>query len=197
MTGAVVVKDGAGGNTARVDGSNRLHTFDVSRSEATQALIEGNGFTITTGSITLTSDSPSALLFIKNTDSDPWIITRIFSNTSVSQDGPGTYNLEIVGNAVTGSLIDSGADGAAANLNFGSPRELSSIIKIGSEGSSVNEGNPIIDSIVPTAGNRLLISGDPVAVPSGASAMIRVTPPAGNTSMDVQVGFVLYRANEG
>lgn len=194
MSGDSTIVDGRTGNTAKVDSSNRIHAFSVGRSEASQALLDGDGFTITTGSITLTTDDPSALLFIKNTNAFPWVITRVFSNTELSADGIGKYTLEIIGNSTTGTLIDAGTDGVAANLNFGSPKVLDSVIKIGVQGSMVDQGDPVINSIVPTTGNRLLISGDPLAVPAGSSVVIRVTPPTGNTSMDVQVGVVLYRA---
>ncbi len=194
MSGDVVIKDGQTGKVAQVDKEHRLHAFAIARSEASQALIDGDGFTINTGSITLTSDTSSALLHIKNTDSVPWVITRVFSNTEESVDGVGKYTLEMIGNAIDGTLIDSGPDVEASNLNLGSPKVLNGTFKVGVEGSTVVGGDPVINSIVPNTGNRLVISGDPLAVPSGSSSVIRITPPTGNTSMDVQVGFVLYRA---
>lgn len=195
MSGNSTIVDGRTGQTAQVDSSNRLATFATSRPELTNALLRGDAFIITTGKITLTSGNQSAVLYVQNTDTVDWIINRWFINTADS-DAPGDYEFDLVKNSGNGTIIDSGTDIPASNLNFGSARTLNAIIKQGAEGLTVTDGETVVDSIVPTDAVRTALIGDSFIAPPGSNFTTRIIPPVGNTSQKVQVGYLLHRRQE-
>lgn len=189
------IQDGKTGRTAGVDSMNRVKAFAVSRPELTTSLINGDGFIITNSAavpINLTTDSKSAVMYVENTDTVDWIINRFFVNTSPS-DSDGPYSFELVARSTSGTIISGGTEIDAVNLNLGSPKLLTSNIKTGAEGNTVNGGVVVIDSIVPTSGARTAVANDVIVVPPGANMAVTVTPPTGNTDFDVQVGFLLHR----
>ena len=190
---STIIKDGKTGKSARVDSRNRLRTFAVTENSATDASLDGDTFTTTTGIITLTTDNPSALVWMDNTDTETWVISRVFVNNEVSVGGSGKMILEVIANASTGTLISAGSDLTPSNLNFGSPKELTSTAKEGGEGSTLTNGVSVINSIISTSGVRVLLAGDTLIVEPGSKVGIRLTPPVGNTSIAVQAGFVLHR----
>lgn len=188
-----ILKSGTSGNTAEVDSNNRLNTFATSQSSSTFASCIGDLFNVNTGAINLTSSSPSALLHMRNTDTVAWIFTRIFYNAEVSIGGSGEWLAEIIANATQGTLISGGSPLTPYNLNFGSAKTLSGTTLKGDEGDTLTDGQVRISTLIPASGTRVLIPFDSVVVPPGATISIRITPQAGNTSMNLQVGFNMYR----
>lgn len=191
------IKDGTGtGNRAKVDGGNRLHTFATTETGGTEAAIDGDLYNINTGTISLTSASESALLYMKNTDSASWIINRVFYNAGSSTGGAGDFLAEVVANPTSGTLVTAGTDFAPYNLNFGSSKNLTSICKKGAEGSTITDGEVRVGTIIPTSGTRVLISFDSIILEPGSSIAVTITPQVGNTSMNIQVGLNIYRLIE-
>jgi len=193
---SLVIKDGKSGTTATVDSRNRLLTFATSESAQTIATLNGDTYTVNTDVINLTSANASAILHLANTDTVDWVLTRIFVNIAASTGGTGELAIEVISNATAGTLISGGSTVTPRNLNFGSPKLLSSTVLSGVEGSTVTDGISVIDTIVPTDNTRFLITGDSVVLEPASQASIRVTPPSGNTSLNVQAGFVLHRVVE-
>lgn len=188
-----IIKSGTTGNTAEVDADNRLQTFSSVQTASTFAAFNGNLFNINTETITLTTANVSALLYMKNIDTRNWVFTRIFYNAETSSGGSGGWLAEVVANPTGGTLISDETTTTPHNLNFGNPNELSSNAYKGAEGKTITGGTVRISTIVPQAGTRVLISFDSVILEPGSSIAVRVTPPASNTSMDIQVGFNMYR----
>jgi len=189
----VVLKSGTSGDTAQVDSENRLQTFATSQTASTFAALAGDLYNINTETVTLTTSGATGLLYMKNTDSVPWVYSRIFYNAEVSTGGSGDWLAEVLANPTTGTLISAGTAITPHNLNFGSAKGLTSTCLKGAEGQTITDGTVRVSTIVPSSGARVLIGFDSVIVEPGAGIGVRVTPPAGNTSMDIQVGFNMYR----
>ena len=188
------ILDGTGtGSRAKVDSKNRLNTLAVTESGGTEAAVEGDLYNVNTGTINLTSDSASALLYMKNDDTVPWVYNRVFYNAGTSTGGTGDFLAEIYSNPTTGTLISGGAVIVPANLNFGSSKVLTGTTLKGAEGSTVTNGNVPVSTIIPASGTRVLISFDSIILEPGSGIAVVITPQTSNTSMNIQVGFNLYR----
>jgi len=188
------IQDGTGsGSRAEVDTKNRLHTFSISESGATEAALDGNLYNVNTETLTLTSGNASSLLYMKNTNDHPWVMTRLFYNAGTSTGGTGDFLVELVANPTTGTLITGGTATTPHNLNFGSSQVLTATALKGTEGSTITDGTVRVSTIIPSSGTRVLIAFDSIVIPAGASFAVRVTPQSGNTSMDIQVGANLHR----
>ena len=191
-----VIKDGHTGFTAKVDTKNRLHSFSTIETGGTEAGIEGDLYNVNTETINLNTDGSSALLYMKNTDSVSWIFNRVFYNAGPSTGGTGDFLAEVIANPTTGTLISAGTATTPHNLNFGSFKALTSIALKGVDGSTITDGTVRVSTIIPASGTRVLIAFDSIIVPPGASIAIRITPQTDNTSMNIQVGFNLYRVTD-
>jgi len=191
------IQDGTGtGNRAKVDAKNRLHSFSTIETGGTEAAIEGDLYNVNTGTISLTSANPSALVYMKNTDSVPWIYNRVFYNAGPSTGGSDDFLAEVIANPTEGTLISAGTALTPFNLNFGSSKELLSTTLKGAEGSTATDGTVRVSTIIPSSGTRVLIAFDSIILPPGSSIAVRITPQAGNTAMNIQVGFNLYRVTD-
>lgn len=190
-----VLKDGKTGKTAGVDADNKLQTSSITETKSTFASLNGDLYNINTDTINLTSASASALLYVSNTDDLDWILTRVFYNAEVSTGGSGKFLAEVLANPTAGTLISAGTPITPHNLNFGSPKVLTATTLKGAEASTITDGDVRVTTIVPASGVRVLIAFDSIVIPRGTSIAVRITPPTGNTSMDIQVGFNLYRIN--
>lgn len=188
-----VLKDGKTGKTAEIDTNNKLKTFATSQPEETTAALNGNTFTINTGDITLTTANESGVFHAINTDSVPWILTRLFFNVGASTSGTGSWRLKVIKNASAGTLISGGTAITPENLNFGNARTLTSTSLKGAEGDTVTDGIDVINSIVPSDSTRILIADNPLIIEPGSTVSVTITPPSGNTSFLTQSGIVLIR----
>jgi len=189
-----ILKSGSSGNTAEVDDKNRVQAFSVSQTEATSAAISGDSFNVNTGTITLTSANSSALMYLKNTDTVDWVLSRVFYNAETSTGGSGGWLAEVVANPTAGTLLSAGTAFDPVNFNFGSAKSLTSTCLKGAEASTATGGiQGAVSTIIPASGVRVLIGFDSVILKPGSSMAIVITPPSGNTSMDVQVGTNLNR----
>lgn len=189
-----ILKSGSDGNTAKVDDDNRLHTFATSQSESTTKALTGHSFNINTGTINLTSANTSALMYLKNTDAVDWTLSRVFYNAETSTGGSGGWLADVRANPTGGTLLSSGTAFNPFNFNFGSVKTLTSTCLKGAEASTATGGTSgAVSTIVPSSGTRVLIGFDSVILTPGSSMAIEITPPTGNTSMDIQVGVNLHR----
>lgn len=188
------IQDGTGtGYRASVDAKNRLATFAVSESGATEAALNGDLYNINTETILLSSDTPSSLLYMKNTNIEPWVVTRVFYNAGASTGGTGDFLAEIIANPTAGTLISGGTAITPHNLNFGSSQVLTATTLRGVNGSTITNGTTRVSTIIPSSGTRVLIAFDSIVIPAGASFAIRITPQTGNTYMNIQVGANLHK----
>lgn len=188
-----VLEDGRSGRTAEVNTDNQLEVFSTRRTQLSQALLEGNAFIVTTPAVNLTSAITSGILYISNTDTMNWVINRWFVNVGTSAGGSGDHTFQLIYNVTGGTLVSGGTSFDAKNVNAGSANTLTGSFIYGAEGSTTTNGDVIVDSIVPATAARTAIAEDNFVVPPGTNAVVTVTPPTGNTSQNVQVGFLLHR----
>ena len=196
MSGQTVIVDGATNETAKVDGQRRVWTRATTVTTGLNAGINEDQYAINPSAVTLTTDTESVLVYIRNdeTENVDWALSQI-TVVGAESNGSGDWLAAMYANVNTGTLIDSGGDGVAIPFNLGSNKPLSATIKTGIEGSALN-GTPPLDRLVPTAPASFIIPLDAIVMPPGTSAAISVTPPTGNTSMKVQIELIIIRLPE-
>lgn len=179
------ITDGTGkGTSAAVDINNRLLTNAISESVLQFAAELGDAFFIGSPLTTLTSDSPSAVIFIENRENKPLILSQFFITAeSTSGGSPNMFRVSWYKNPTT---ITSSTASTALNQNFGSSSELDANILVGSEGSSVTGGSLVAQLSFPIGEVNVIDAN--LILEKGSSFAITIQPPSGNTSSTVQFG---------
>ncbi len=168
---------------AGVDDTNRLKTRSVSKPEAVDAVLRGDAFSISTGSITLTSDSPSAVMIFTNDEDRDLIVIELGINLGLSTGGTNTtVAVETAAGLGLTMAGGTGVDLNNVNLIIGNPSTLSKTSEIGQEAATItggqrgrafyNTGSSIDDAVF-------------AVFPKGSTFGVIVTPPTGNTSIEV------------
>ena len=126
---------------------------------------------------------------------EPLVIPRIFVNALTSTGGSGPLNARIIYNITGGTILTSGTTLTPSNFNPGKGTPVQGTILKGGTGLTFSGG--ITESVPQFVWNsvpvRELIGFDVITLERGTSALLTVTPPAGNTSMIVQCGCNFYR----
>lgn len=186
------IEDGRGrGYIAEVNSQNELKTKSLIVEESVSATFDGDAYNLSTGNITLTSANASGVLYMKNTGSNPIVVTSAIYLLGTSTGGSGNMYAKIYKNPTTGTLISAGTDIVAVNRNFGSANLLDATTKKGAEGSTVTDGTVAIESIFTSSGRQVIALGA-IVVNAGNSIAITFQPPTGNTSMITQWVFSCY-----
>ena len=182
------IKDGTGtGNKAMVGDKNRLHTHSLSATAASVATASGEAFNVSSGLVTLTSANESSLLYVSNTEEDIISITTLFINLGTSTGGSSEGTLKFQLNPTEGTLITDATEAQVLNRHVGNSINLSANAYKGAEGKTCTGGDSIQ---LPTTGGAI---PSEYVVPRGSSFAVSYTPPAGNTSMKVQIGFLVIK----
>jgi len=189
-----VIKDGRTGNTAEVDPSNRLRTFSTTQEEVTSASLSGDTFFIASDIENLTTANESFVYHISNTDTVDWILDSFATAYGKSTGGTGIdYKQRAVLNATGGTLISAGTAITPLNMNIGSPKTLTGTFLQGVEGSTITGGTSVPDALVLKDQSFISLSAGIVIIASGTSVSLGITPPTANTSLNVQVTFIIHR----
>lgn len=187
----VRIKSGAGnGKDAYVTTDNQLQVASRMETQEAHETELGNAYNINPGTINLTSANASALLYLKNTGDNPLKITTSITLLGTSTNGSGDWQVEVLRNPTAGTLL-SGTAYVPLNKNFGSANTLTGTALYGAEASTVTASDgTIIDSLYSSSGRKTV----PVSLelPKGTSVAVRVTPPTGNTSANVQVALAVF-----
>ena len=188
------IQDGAGtGLRAKVNSSNRLTVDSIETTAESLASSSGDSFNVSNDIVEITSDAQTALIHIENTNSEDWVITRVYFHFGGSTGGVGSGEFCMVQNATTGTLVTGGTTAIPVNANFGSAKFLVGNFLQGTNGSTVTNGTEFLRTIVPSFTSRNIIPFDSVVVPPGASLSLQFKPPVGNTSLKVQLGVNFFR----
>jgi hypothetical protein len=187
--------DGTGtGNRAKIDKHKRLHVDAITFGRSEQEVELGNGYSVNTGTFSLTSANKSACLYLKN-DEDFDLVLTIMVYILGNSNANGDCTIDVLKNPTTGTLIDGAvaAEMAGVNRNFGSSFSLkdTTLVYKGAEGNTFTNGTKVISSIVQTPSRTPIIIGD-IVLPKGSSIGFDVTPPTGNTAMDIQLGLGFF-----
>lgn len=187
------IVDGLGrGFVAEVNSENKFQVNSVNEEQSVFETFRGRSYNINTGTISLTSTSESALLYVKNDSStDDLVLTAAIYLLGYTQGTTGEHRVRLVRNPSAGTLISSGTAISATNRDHGSANVLSATLKKGAEGSTVTDGVTTVDSLFPSSGRYVIGLGALVLRP-GNSIVTAVTPRTGTTSMNVQMAFSCF-----
>ena len=188
------IQDGTGtGYRAKVTNDNKLTVDSVETTAESLASVNGDSFNVSNDIVDITSDTETALIHIRNTNSEDWVITRVYFHFGGSTGGVGSGEFCMTTNATTGTLISGGAALTPVNANLGSAKLLVGEFLQGTNGSTITSGVEFLRTIVPSFTSRNIIPFDSVIVPPGASLSLSFKPPAGNTSLNAQLGVNFFR----
>lgn len=189
------IKDGNNGYIAQVDAQYRIRTFATTEAEETYESFNGNSYNINTGAITLTSANESSVLYIKNNESFPLVISKLFYLIGNSTGGTGDMDITVVRNPTGGTLISNAvAVDINQNRNFGSSNTLDVLAYKGVEGDTCTGGNDIIFSIFNQSATRAALDVGTIIIPKGSSIAVQVDPGASNTSLRVAIAAQVFLA---
>lgn len=180
------------GNNAHVDGNGRIEAHAVSISEQSDSSLGGDAYNVNTGTFILTTDASTPIFYIKNvSESRELVIPRVFIAFGASTAGSGIVEGAIISNPSGGTIITATAN-PPQNFNFGSSQTLGVDSTVGATGLTVTGGTTPIEFLFPSSPARNLIAFDSIILPRGSSMVLTITPPSGNTSMQIQAGINVY-----
>lgn len=180
------------GNKVHVDSFGKIQARAVSISEQSQKSIKGDAYNINTGKITLTNDVETPLFYFKNdTEDDSLVIPRVFLTMLSSAGGTGEVQMCIY-SGVSGGDIVSATEFFPTNFNFSSSRLPGATLRRGATGDTFTGGQLGPELLFPSDNFRNLTSFESIVLPRGASMLITVKAPAGNTSVVVASGCNAY-----
>lgn len=179
------ITDGTGkGYSAGVDSKNRILTSTINETTFQHAAEIGEAYFIGTPQINLTNASGSAIFFIENNEDKPLILGQFFIIAEATTGGsPNIFRATWYKNPTS---ISSATNTVALNQNFGSSNELNATIQYGAQGSTVTGGGVAAILSFPIGQFNQIEAN--LVLEKGSSFALVVTPPAGNTSMNVQFG---------
>ena len=186
------ILDGTGRNVkAKVDDSNRLYTQSVNRSEREEESLAGEAYIVGTGFVNLTTSGTSAVLYFKNNEDVDLIITRFLVGVKKSAGGTENFVTGIIYKNPTSMVSGTGNPLAINNVNFGSSNTVDADSEIGQQGALLAGGSAYLATVAPT--ENLTSEVASTILPKGSSIGVFITPPPGNTSIDVSVGINLHK----
>lgn len=192
MSAGEMLLDGTGGgHRAKVTDENELQIHGTTESHLSEAVKAGRTWNVGTGYLTLTTDNASDVMYVKNNGEDSLHIDLYVVLTKDSTGGAGgRVDVEILRNPKTGTVISDASSVAPINMNFASSKQPVADIYKGGEGKTLAGHDGSLRSKT-TDDNRLLL-GILTSLPQGASIGIRITPPTGNSSMEVETIIEMY-----
>ena len=187
------ILDGTGaGFRAKVNSLNQLKTSAVSEDAEASSTDLGDAYQIVSGRLTLTTDNPSAVLYVQNLDARNFVLDRVVLVCGTSTGGSGDWGFQTQRNPTGGTIISTANPAGVSNSNHSSAQTPNSTNYAGDGTALTLTGGtgvtlPIRDSI---AARQAFPLGRVLG--QGSSIGWVVTPPSGNTSCDVVVVAHLY-----
>ena len=196
---AEIIQDGTGKSyAAKVDIAGRLSVDSIGTDRESYSSQSGTSFNLNTGRITLTNAATvNAVMYVKNNEDFPLVLTNFFYQTGASTGGSGNIFVSILRNPTAGTIVSGATAGEInVNRNFGSSRSLNVTFYKGATGTTFTDGTTALESILATATQRIAVSAGAITLPKGASVGINFTTPTGNTSMIVEFAIACYLETE-
>jgi hypothetical protein len=183
-----IIKDGTGDCfKAKVNSQNRLHTNSVILEDNDMSALKGKAYITNTSQLTLTSANASAVLYLKNTGNEDIITNRFSISLSDSTNGSGRMLFEIIRNP---TAISTSTVLTPVNRNFGSNNIVTVDAIEGDEAATFTGGTVLSRTLF--AVNTSVLATISFVIPKGTSIGFRITPPTGNTSLDVIAGINIH-----
>ena len=179
--------------SAKVDSENKLHTRTVSSTELQAEVRKGHAYNINTGEITLTNDTSTPVLYLKNNELNDLFVSGIIVGLNHSTGGSATdlCTVTVTRNPTGGTIVSNAtAVDINSNRNYGSQNTLTADVYKGATGNTMTGDT---DHIIAYNGDggRLFLSIEEV-LPKGSSIGIEVKAPSGNTSMACYAAIVCH-----
>lgn len=180
----ISIKDGSGaGYSAKVDSAYRMHVDAIERTQSQQAILRGDGFNLSTGLITLTSATQSAVFYLKNDGDIPLVFKEIGIRLGTSTGGTGSATITLTANPTAGTIISNALTlSTAFNRNLGSSRMITGDYYKGAQGYTLTGGTSAATTSTTNFDDPIVFEADIFVLPKGTSIGVLVTPPTGNTS---------------
>jgi len=185
------IEDGKGrGFYSGVDSTGRLQTASATISEEILATVEGEAYAFGTATVSFTSSTNSAILYVKNNDSRPLILDRCRVMLGYATGGtPGTWFISFRRNPTAGTIISNALTSGLTNINHGSNITPDATYYRGVQGDTLTGGSGGSFPIATTVSQTTFPFGR--VLQTGSSFGITLTPPTGTTAADV---FIVLRA---
>ena len=189
-----VIKDGTGGGAnAKVNSDNRLHVDSVGRSQIQQASLDGNAYSLSTSTLSLTSDSESATFFLKYNGTNKLVIQTILIILGDSTGGSGDALISVTKNPTTGTIVSTATEAVNINnRNFSSANILNALIYEGQEGATLTDGEGFINTSRSIFNEPIRLDNAPIVLGGSNSIGVKVTPPSGNTNQICTIGVICF-----
>lgn len=186
------IQDGTGSKRkVKVSNANRLYAESVIRTEREEESLLGEAYIVGSGFVTLTGTSTSAVLYLKNNEDSDLVITRFLIGVKKSSGGTENFITGIIYQNPTSMVSGTTNPLIINNVNFGSSNTVDVDSEIGQTGALLVGGSAYLSIVAPT--ENLTSEAASTILPKGSSIGVFITPPAGNTSIDVSVGINLHK----
>lgn len=178
------------GYGAKVDDENRLLVKSVSQPQVIHSNEEGEAYNINTGVVTLSAST--AILYIKNNEDRPLIVTDIVVGLGQAAGGVTDIGeVTVYRNPTAGTIISGATDVAInENRNFGSNRELDALAYVGTSGATATGGAAAV--LLFTNVNGRLFATLNLDLPKGSSLAIQVNPKLSSGSVIAYAAAICY-----
>ncbi len=177
-------------NPQRVDASFRAHTRSVVSTELEQQSRSGNAFTCGSTEVTLTSANESAIFFYQNNEDRDIIINSLAFYMKASTGGTVDHGLFNYYSGLTSISTSNAA--FCVSSEVGNTDTPDSILFTGAEAATfTGAGAPFSAPWETTRFHEIALPG---VLPKGRAIGLSIVPPAGNTSMIVQVNMRFHLA---
>jgi len=186
------IQDGTGSSKkAKVSNSNRLFVESVTRSEREEEALLGEAYIVGSGFVELTTTGTSAVLYFKNNEDEDLVVTRFLIGVKKSVGGTENFITGIIYKNPTSMVSGTGNPLILNNVNFGSSNTLNLDSEIGQTGALLAGGSAYLATVAPT--ENLTAEDASTIIPKGSSIGVFITPPPGNTSIEVSIGINLHK----
>ena len=186
------IQDGTGSSKkAKVSNSNRLFVESVTRSEREEEALLGEAYIVGSGFVELTTTGTSAVLYFKNNEDEDLVVTRFLIGVKKSVGGTENFITGIIYKNPTSMVSGTTNSLILNNVNFGSSNTLNIDSEIGQTGASLAGGSAYLATVAPT--ENLTAEDASTIIPKGSSIGVFITPPPGNTSIEVSIGINLHK----
>jgi len=187
------IKNGSGGDIARVDKEKRLHTRSFAVGSLLESALKAESYNVSSGLITVVDgDTDHAVLYIKNLGSEQIIIDGMYILLGGSTDGVGAAVVTYTFEPTAGTLISDANDAQTINRTIGD----NSVIDITAYSplsqaldKTITDGTDLQFPVQP--GTTAPYFSTPLVLPQGASFGVKVRGPVGNTNMLIQIGAIV------
>ncbi len=179
------IDDGKGrGFRAGVDQTGRLEVASATFSEELLSTYSGDAFGLGTGTVSFTSSTQSAILYVKNEDPRPLVLDRVRVMLGTATGGSGDWRISFQRNPTAGTIVSNALASGVTNLNHGSNISPDAIAYRGVQGDTLTGGTGGSFPIKATGDGQVIFPFGRV-LPTGSSFWIILTPPPGTTAADV------------